>query len=223
MPLTTSYPGVYIEELVSPVHTIAAVATSITAFVGYTQKGIDNRAERIFSFGDFERLFGGLASNSELSYAVQQFFQNGGAQAYVVRTPATSLNAKGANVVFDGIQFTALSSGTWANGQLLIDADVNGVNLTTDSLAFNLTITDLADQTTETFPNVTLTSTNSNFLAKVVNDPDTGSQLVNVSFPGAVPNTAVEVSGVLGSAIVVGVPASGDPANGVNKTIGGDK
>jgi phage tail sheath protein FI len=221
MPVTTSYPGVYIQELTSPVHTIAAVATSITAFVGYTARGIDNRAEEIFSFGDFERLFGGLAPNSELSYAVQQFFQNGGAQAYVVRTPAHG--AQSADVVFDGIQFTALSSGAWANGQLLVDVDVNGVNLVADSLAFNLTITDLADQRTEYFPNVTLTQTSSNFITKIVNDPDTGSQLVKVSFPGAVPTTAATVSGVLGTAIVVGVPATGDPANGVNKTIGGDK
>ncbi|HEV2275129.1 MAG TPA: phage tail sheath C-terminal domain-containing protein [Acidobacteriaceae bacterium] len=201
MPVTPTYPGVYIQELPSPVHTIAAVATSITAFVGYTPRGIDNRAEEIFSFSDFERLFGGIASNSELSYAVQQFFQNGGAQAYVVRTPATSLGAAGANVVFDGIEFTALSSGAWADGQLLIDVDVQGVNLVADSLAFNLTITDLADQTTEYFANVTLNTASNNYLASVVNDPDNGSQLVQVSFPGAVPTTAATVSGIVGAAI----------------------
>jgi phage tail sheath protein FI len=201
MPATLTYPGVYIQEVTSTVHTIAAVATSITAFVGYTPRGIDNRAEEIFSFSDFQRLFGGLASNSELSYAVQQFFQNRGAQAYVVRTPATSLGAVGANVVFDGIEFTALSSGAWANGQLLIDTDVQGVNLAADSLAFNLTITDLADQTTEYFANVTLTQTSNSYVAAVVNDADIGSQLVKVSFPGAVPTTAVKVSGVLGPVI----------------------
>src|SRR5580704_5626015 len=140
MSTTLTYPGVYIQELTSPVHTIAAVATSITAFVGYTGRGIDNRAQEIFSFGDYQRLYGGIASNSELSYAVQQFFQNGGAQAWVVRSPATSLGAVGANVVFDGLQFTALSSGTWANGNLLVDADIISVNLTADPLAFNLTI-----------------------------------------------------------------------------------
>ncbi len=212
MPVTTTYPGVYIQELTSPVHTIAAVATSITAFVGYTARGIDNRAEEIFSFGDFERLFGGLAPNSELGYAVQQFFQNGGAQAYVVRTPATSLGAKGANVLFDGIEFTALGSGVWANGQLLVDIDVNGVNLTADPLAFNVTVTDLADQSSESFANVTLDKTRNNFIAKIVNDPDNGSQLVNVSFPGAVPTTAPTVSGVLGSAI---------STSSVNTAVGG--
>ena len=87
MAISPTYPGVYIQELPSPVHAIAGVATSIAAFVGYTARGIDNRAEQIFSFSDFERLFGGLASDSEVSYAVQQFFGNGGTQAYVVRAP----------------------------------------------------------------------------------------------------------------------------------------
>src|SRR2546430_16504677 len=84
MPATLTYPGVYIEEVPSGVHTIAGVATSITAFVGYTSRGLDNRAKHIFSFADFERSFGGLASDSELSYAVQQFFSNGGTQALLV-------------------------------------------------------------------------------------------------------------------------------------------
>src|ERR1017187_2748243 len=87
MAVNPTYPGVYIQELPSAVHPITGVATSIGAFVGYTARGIDQRAEQIFSFSDYERLFGGLASNSELSYAMQQFFANGGTQAYVVRVP----------------------------------------------------------------------------------------------------------------------------------------
>ena len=87
MPVLTTYPGAYIEEIPSGVHTITAVATSITAFVGYTQRGLDRRATQIFSFADFESAFGGLAADSELSYANQQFFANGGSNAYVVRVP----------------------------------------------------------------------------------------------------------------------------------------
>ena len=194
-----TYPGVYIQELPSPVHTIASVATSITAFVGYTPRGIDNRAQEIFSFGDFERLYGGLATNSELSYAVQQFYQNKGSDAIVVRVPMHG--AIGANVVFDSLTFTALSSGAWANGQLLIDIDVQNVNLTVDPLAFNLTITDLADQTSESFPNVTLDHTKNNYVSAVVNDTDNGSQLVNVAVPSTPPTTAAVLTGVIGTAI----------------------
>ncbi len=106
-------------------HPITGVPTSIAAFVGYTVSGIDNRPQEVFSFSDFERLYGGLASNSELSYAVQQFFQNGGSQAWIVRTPAKSAPtpAAAASVAFAGFTFTALSSGGAANGNLLIDID----------------------------------------------------------------------------------------------------
>ena len=212
MSISHTYPGVYIQELPSPVHTIAGVATSIAAFVGYTPSGIDNRAQVIFSFADFQRLFGGLASNSEVSYAVQQFFQNGGSQAYVVRVPMDG--ATGASVMFDDLTFTALSSGSWANGQLLVDVDVQNINLTTpagDPLAFNLTITDLLHQTTESFPSVTLSSRAMNYVANVVNDPDNGSQLVGVSVTGT-PTSAPTVTGIVGTTIT---------AAGVNSTVGG--
>jgi uncharacterized protein len=131
---TPTYPGVYIQELPSAVHPITGVATSIAAFVGYTARGIDNRAQEIFSMSDYERLYGGLESDSEVSYAVSQFFTNGGSQAWVVRAPRNG--AQDAAVVITGLAggateqllaFEALSSGAWANGQLLIDIDYNGL------------------------------------------------------------------------------------------------
>lgn len=213
MTISYTYPGVYIQELPSPVHAITGVATSIAAFVGYTSFGIDNRAQAIFSFADFQRLFGGLDSRSELSYAVQQFYVNGGSQAYVVRVPKDG--AQAASVTFDNLTFTALSSGTWANGNLLVDVDVQNLNLTAapsgDPLAFNLTITDLAHQTTESFPSVTLTPSAMNYVTTVVNDPDNGSQLVQVSVTGT-PSTAPAVTGVVG--LAVAAPA-------VDATLGG--
>ena len=60
MPVTTSYPGVYIEELPSGVHTITGVATSITAFVGRAQMGPVNVPTTINSFSDYDNIFGGL-------------------------------------------------------------------------------------------------------------------------------------------------------------------
>src|SRR5690242_9909540 len=100
MPVAISYPGVYIEELPSGTHSIAGVATSITAFVGYTARGPVNKAVRIANFGDYERNFGGLQQDSEIGYAVQQFFQNGGGDAYVVRVAqgATKAQVKLANI-----------------------------------------------------------------------------------------------------------------------------
>lgn len=47
MPVTLSYPGVYIEEVPSGVRTITGVATLITAFVGRARRGPVNDPVRI--------------------------------------------------------------------------------------------------------------------------------------------------------------------------------
>ena len=59
MPVTPTYPGVYIEEIPSGVRTITGVATSITAFVGRAKSGPVEEPLLINSYADFERLFGG--------------------------------------------------------------------------------------------------------------------------------------------------------------------
>ncbi|MFO1434139.1 MAG: phage tail sheath subtilisin-like domain-containing protein [Candidatus Competibacteraceae bacterium] len=85
MPVTPTYPGVYIEEIPSGVRTITGVATSITAFIGRALSGPVNEPVTINNFGDFERVFGGLWIYSTLGYAVRDFFLNGGGQAIIVR------------------------------------------------------------------------------------------------------------------------------------------
>src|SRR5512133_2012476 len=118
MPVAPTYPGVYVEELPSGVHTITGVATSITAFLGYTQRGDVDHATHIFSFADFERAFGGVTVDSPLSHAVKHFFQNGGTEAYVVRA---AHNASSASVTLkhatsagvDVLELAASSEGVW--------------------------------------------------------------------------------------------------------------
>src|SRR5512147_165206 len=85
MPVSPTFPGVYIEEVPSGVRTIVGVATSIGAFIDFFPRGLLDEAVRILSFADFEREFGGLDTRSEASYAIQQFFLNGGTEAWVVR------------------------------------------------------------------------------------------------------------------------------------------
>jgi uncharacterized protein len=98
-----TYPGVYIQELPSGVHTITGVATSIAAFVGWANQGPTDEATLVLSWQDFATQFGGLDSRSYLGYAVNQFFANGGQQAYIVRltdgAQAASLDITG--LVFD--------------------------------------------------------------------------------------------------------------------------
>ena len=90
MAVQTSYPGVYVTEIPSGVRTVTGVATSVTAFVGRTRRGPVNQATVINSLADYERVFGGLWKDSTVSFAVRDFFANGGGQAVVVRLVSTS-------------------------------------------------------------------------------------------------------------------------------------
>jgi len=85
MPVTPTYPGVYIEEIPSGVRTITGVATSITAFVGRAQRGPVNQPVTITSYADFIRSFGGLWLGGTMGYAVRDFYLNGGTTAIIVR------------------------------------------------------------------------------------------------------------------------------------------
>ena len=85
MSATRTYPGVYIEEVPSGVRTITGVATSITAFIGRAARGPVNVATTINSYADYERIFGGLWLASAMSYAVRDFYLNGGSRAVIVR------------------------------------------------------------------------------------------------------------------------------------------
>lgn len=89
MPVQPTYPGVYIEEAVSSVKTIVGVSTSITAFIGRAARGPVDEPVQIFGFGEYERIFGGLWSKSTMSFAVRDFFLNGGGSAIIVRVHKT--------------------------------------------------------------------------------------------------------------------------------------
>src|SRR5579864_2474381 len=119
MPITPTYPGVYIEEIPSGVRTIAGVATSVAAFVDYFPRGPMNQAVEIFSYSDFERTFGGLDIDSEASYAIQQFFLNGGTDAWVVRvasgTPQAATAVLEDDVPSPALTVAAASAGEWGN------------------------------------------------------------------------------------------------------------
>ena len=70
--------GIEIAEQGGADHAIERVPTGVAAFVGRTLKGPVNRPIPVASFADFQQHFGGLWQPSTLSYAVEQFFENGG-------------------------------------------------------------------------------------------------------------------------------------------------
>ena len=149
MPVTLAYPGVYIEEVPSGVRTITGVPTSITAFVGRAWKGPLDQPLLCSSYGDYERMFGGLWRLSALSYAVQQFFANGGSQAIVVRTAVRTGTGAAAAATIDlggGNTLTAASPGTWGRNLVAtvdhLTRDKDKPTAQQDADLFNLTILD---------------------------------------------------------------------------------
>lgn len=88
------YPGVYVEEVPSGVHTITGVSTSTAAFVGVltptpaTTADLTLAPTRVLSYAGYERLLSPetgtqFEASGELSDQVRQFFLNGGGMAYV--------------------------------------------------------------------------------------------------------------------------------------------
>lgn len=185
MPVTLSYPGVYIEEVPSGVRTITGVSTSITAFIGRALRGPVNDPVRVQSFGEFERRFGGLWRDSTLSYAVQQFFQNGGTDAIVVRVHNGAAAATLTLAV--GVQLVAANPGKWGE-KLRVRVDHNTrPHLPVDpaNSLFNLAVRDTATGVTERFLNLSTDPNNARFVTRVLEQE---SSLVRiVTPPGTVP------------------------------------
>lgn len=164
MPVTLTYPGVYIEEVPSGVRTITGVATSITAFLGRAARGPVNDPTTVLNFGDFERMFGGLHADMPMTYAVRDFFLNGGSYAIIVRLykapPGENTTTK---IIYEELEFSARHEGTWGNNlrirvthpdrnqlpQWAEDAGLKATDL------FNLFVHDTGSRVTESHLNVT--------------------------------------------------------------------
>ncbi len=137
MPVTPTYPGIYIEELPSNTHTITAAPTSVTVFIGYPHPfktpstyftNLPLQPVELFSFTDYEANFGGFFQSdvfaadeaagffSDLANAVNQFFLNGGGVAWVVGLQPKQLSTgnaitaatTGSPSYFSPLTFTAL-------------------------------------------------------------------------------------------------------------------
>jgi phage tail sheath protein FI len=180
-----SYPGVYIEEVPSGVRTITGVATSITAFVGRARRGALDTPVRINSYSEYQRIFGGLWQQSPLSYAVSQFFQNGGRDALIVRvfrgvdengTPKPAKDSTATISVATGedtppLILEAASPGAWGNSlRAVVDYDTADTN---DTLLFNLQVQEMGPDgktvvASETFRNVSVTPEAPRFVDSVL-------------------------------------------------------
>jgi hypothetical protein len=162
------------------VHTITGVSTSVTAFVGTAKRGPINKAVHLLSYSDFERNFGGLSADSEMSYAVRQFFVNGGSEAWVIRLAGSYTTASA--ILLDSapasvLQVDALNGGNSGNYIKVRVAYAGSDN--SFNLIFSYTNPDNPlDVTTESFLNLSMNSFNPRFVESVVNG---SSNLVSVT------------------------------------------
>ena len=205
MPVTSTHPGVYIEELPSGVRAISEVLTSVAAFVGRAWRGPVDEPVTLFSYADYEHNFGGLWRDSTMSYAVQQFFQNGGNQAAVVRV--MTRDAQGSiylstfattSDLGNGFQLVAASPGTWAdNLTATIDLNTSDANDASPQ-SFNLTLFDDPDKKAdalkqggsglrERFLNVSLDINNPRLVTDVLNQQSTLARVLHSASPVARP------------------------------------
>ena len=187
MPVQVSYPGVYIQEVSSGVHTITGVSTSIGAFFGRTAKGPIDTAVRILSFADFLREFGGPHPLSDLGQSVRQFFDNGGTDCYVVRLAkgalAPTLTLK--NLATGGgskniLVVTSKGAGTWAH-DIKLEVDYNTTN---PDDTFNLNVIhEVAGSiiASETFSNLSMNPFSARFAPTFVSQ---SSKLIDMTLHG---------------------------------------
>ncbi len=168
MPVSPTYPGVYIEEVPSGVRTITGVPTSITAFVGSAPRGPVDGPQFINGFADYERLFGGLSADSPMSVAVYQYYLNGGSQAIIVRL-VDSAATQASITLTDDVILRSKNPGTWGEN-LRVRVDYSGV----DATHYNLTVRNTTTGEQERFLNISRDHASSSSLANTL----LGSSLV---------------------------------------------
>lgn len=194
--ISPTYPGVYIEEIPSSVRTITGAATSIAAFLGRALRGPVNEPVPIASFGEFERIFGGMWVKSSLGYAVRDFFLNGGGRTIVVRLFQGS-PPDTARIALDEakspLEIEAVSPGAWG-GQLRVRIDALDPQIAEDIASryelapdqlFNLRIQDLGTGVEEFHQNLTAVSEHARSIDRVL-----ASQSALVRYAGALPSSA---------------------------------
>jgi uncharacterized protein len=225
VPLNPTYPGVYIEEVQSSVHTIVGVPTSVAAFVGHAGRGPVDTPVQVNSWADYERAFGSLDPSSPMSYAAYLFFVNGGNRAQVVRAGATDGSAAPARIAIStDVILAASSPGTWGNG---LEVVVDTKNLINTATQFNLAITDTSTGATEAYSGVSLGAGPTGIVMRLAPSAlmhiDPSSALTKVPAPGtykapaagaAPPPAAAAGAGAGGGAAAGGAAGAGAAAGG---------
>ncbi len=130
--------GITVTEIAPMDQPIDIAPETTAAFVGRALRGPLNTPVLVHHFGEFRRRFGNSWSRSSLGPAVQQFFENGGRNLYVVRV---ANNARGALLCLpasgSALVLRAMEPGSTERVRAAVDYD--GISDDDDHL-FNLTL-----------------------------------------------------------------------------------
>jgi len=208
--VTLTYPGVYIEELSSGVHTITGVATSIAAFVGWAPQGPVNEAILVQSWSDFQTQFGGLSAGNYLGYAVNQFFGNGGQQAYIVRLAWTDAATASSvsHPIGGSLSLFATSPGGWGNALQVIVTSQPG-NANKFSLQVIQVISPTSSKTLESYNNLSVSANDPNNVVAVINNDSQYLTFVSpTSTQAAAPSTNPTSNAIPGPRLISASPTA---------------
>ena len=186
--------------------------TAVTAFVGRCLRGPLHQPVRVQSFDEFQQRFGGLWQPATLPYAVEQYFENGGRVALIVRVangarPPTLTLPAGAQQ----LRLTGVNAGT--REYLRASVDYDGIDAR-DTDYFNLVLQrvrapgseQIEDQ--EIYRRVSVRPDNARQLQRLL----AGSQLAHVD--GALPEQRPDRSQNGSSALVAYVNSANDGDDG---------
>jgi len=217
------HPGVYIEHVPSGVLAIEAASTSIACFVGPVKRGPLNEPVFIANRGDFAAKFGDLDDSTSgirdigtdgtepdyFGYAINQFYDNGGSQAFVLRVGnGDEAVAKGAlqdpESPGKALYFTAANEGRWGDKLIVqmkaVDADAAVPDV---SLGFLLEVGFFDDENEfvalESFSGVRTAPDSGQYVKKIIEDQSTLINCEHLDIGGA--GNGAQVTAVRGKSM----------------------
>jgi phage tail sheath protein FI len=230
-------PDTYFEESLRPLSDVTSdPAEAGAAFVGKARGGPQGPIE-VSSWAQYQALFGSVTyETNEMSYAVFNFFANGGRGAYIVR--AYSSDATAASLMlYDGtgtttadevVTVTAQAPGTWASDA----ASASRVFVTVRAAGtgrFDLVV-DVGSSTylaaSETWTDLSMDPADPRYAVDLVNSPTVGSRYVRLArsaniignaVPGVV--TKTPLTGGSEGVAAIDVAAAAQLLGQINKTL----
>lgn len=173
------------------IRNIPAIPTAVTGFVGIAERGPLNVATFVTSNEEYNSIYGGFISAGNMATEVRQFFLNGGTACWIIRTVHyTDITSPGTNTAIKAtvslvdratsplptLKVDGKDPGVYGNNiKIIIENATSG-----DADEFDLKV-EFSGIVVETFPNLSMTDADENFVESVINDVSTGSKFIAVT------------------------------------------